>query len=175
MKIGCRIIFSLFPKKHTPPQSLSWALVNWVPGSQSSPVKSCTGPVWAGPCKSHTGSKRDMPGLNRAWYGYMPIQIPVQAHSGQTQSSMCFWSEFSPWDQKSGFRPMGVSIWAKGSGTLSTPKRPLKSHILSMWNNYLRPYPTLIWKDFPNRTTFSTLITGGRERGSESYDRNYQK
>ena len=36
-------------------------------------------------------------------------------------------------------------LHSKGSGTLSTPKCPLKSHILSMWNNYLHPYIIQHW------------------------------
>ncbi len=41
---------------------------------------------------------------------------------------------------------------AKGSGTLSTQKCPIKRHIFGMWNHCPHPYTTRLHKAFPDRT-----------------------
>ena len=40
----------------------------------------------------------------------------------------------------------------EGSGTLSMPKCPIKTHIFGMWNHCPHPYTTLLRKAFPDRT-----------------------
>ena len=48
-----------------------------------------------------------------------------------------------------------LKLFHEGSGTLSTPKCPLKGNIVSMWNDCPHPYATLTCQAFPNRTHHS--------------------